>query len=130
MLIVTGLGRSEVERVTRALCRFEDSAVVPTPWRDGAATAVRHWLPSQGVSHVGFVEVARHAAWTMTSADLHAVVDELAPRSVARQVTLPLAPQRERGPTPGAEGSASEHGVLVVLNETPDAARPRSAAAA
>lgn len=128
LVVVTGLDHAAVERVTRAMCRFDDTAGVAHNLRAAGYGAVHRWLRRGGVERVESMQVAPDRVAALVRDDLRAVVGELAADARVRRIVVPLDPALEPGPVCrellGPAGAATGlarrvdiRGVLTVVEE-------------
>lgn len=128
LVVLTGLDRTAVERVTRAMCRFPDTVGVAYDVRAAGFGAVHRWLRRGDVKGVESMHVPPHRVAELVRDDLRAMLGELAVDARVRRIVVPLDPALEPGPVLrellGPVGAATAlagrldvRGVLTVVEE-------------
>lgn len=128
LLFVTGLDHAAVERVIRAMCRFDDTSGVAYNVRAAAFGAIHRWLRRGGTERIESMEVAPHRVLPVVRDALRRAVAELATDAGVRRIVVPLDPALEPGPVcqdllgpAGADTDIAQlvevRGVLTVVDE-------------
>lgn len=128
LLIVTGLAHEAVERVTRAMCRFDDTAGVAHNLRAAGYGVVHRWLRRGGAERIESSQVTPDDVSMLVRDDLSRLVSQMAVDPRVRRIVVPLDPALEPGPVcrellgtvdepTGLASRVDVRGVLTVIDE-------------